>query len=70
MGRWSYQTLVGKWSSKITIITGYHCVHNPSGDSSAWTQQQAIFMKDRQSKTAPNPRKQFIKDLIDYINQK
>jgi hypothetical protein len=27
-------------------------------------------MKERQSKTAPNPRKQFIKDLIAFINQK
>jgi hypothetical protein len=27
-------------------------------------------MKDRQSKTAPNPQKQFIKDLINFINQK
>ena len=68
MGRWSYQTLVGKRNSKITIITGYRCVHNTSGDSSAWT-LQSIFMKDRQSKTAPNPRKQFIMDLIAFINQ-
>ena len=69
MGRWSYQTLVGKRNSKITIITGYRCVRNTSGDSSAWT-LQSIFMKDRQSKTAPNPRKQFIMDLIAFINQK
>ncbi len=69
MGCWSYQTLVGKQNSKITIITGYHCVCNTSGDSSAWT-LQSIFMKDRQSKTAPNPRKQFIMDLIAFINQK
>jgi hypothetical protein len=69
MGRWSYQTLVGKQNSKITIITGYHCVRNTSGDSSAWT-LQSIFMKDQQSKTDPNSRKQFITDLIVFINQK
>jgi hypothetical protein len=57
MGRLSYQTLVGKQNSKITIIIGYHCVCNTSGDSSAWT-LQFIFMKDRQSKTEPNPQKQ------------
>jgi hypothetical protein len=66
MGCWSYQTLVGKWNSKITIITGYCCVHNTSGDSSAWI-LQSIFMKDLQSKTAPNPLKQFIVDLIGFI---
>jgi hypothetical protein len=64
-----YQTLVGKRNSKIMIITGYHCARNTSGDSSAWT-QQIIFMKDRQSKTAMNPRKQFLKDLTNFINQK
>jgi hypothetical protein len=69
MGRWSYQTLVGKRNSKITIITGYRCVRNTSGDSSAWT-LQSIFMKDQQSKTDPNPWKQFITDLIVFINQK
>jgi hypothetical protein len=26
MGRWSYQTLVGKKNTQITIITGYQCV--------------------------------------------
>jgi hypothetical protein len=69
MGHWSYQTLVGKRNSKITIITGYRCVRNTSGDSSAWT-LQSIFMKDQQVKTSPNPRKQFITDLIVFINQK
>ncbi len=54
---------------KILIITGYYCVCNTSGDSSAWT-LQSIFMKDQQSKTDRNPRKQFIRDLIVYINQK
>jgi hypothetical protein len=69
MGRWSYQTLVGKKNTKITIITGYRCVPNASTDSSAWTQQR-IFMRDRQSKTSPDPRKQFVIDLIKFINAK
>ena len=69
MGRWSYQTLVGKQNTKVTIITGYRCIRNISGESSAWN-QQAIFLKDRKSVRSPNPRKQFIKDLTDFINQK
>jgi hypothetical protein len=69
MGRWSFQTLVGKQNTKVTIITGYRCVRNISGESSAWN-QQAIFLKDRKSDRSPNPRKQFIKDLTDFINQK
>jgi hypothetical protein len=69
MGCWSYQTLVGKRHSKTTIITGYCCARNTSGDSSAWT-LQSIFMKVCQSKTVRNPRKQFITDLIAFINQK
>lgn len=69
MGRWSYQTLVGKKNTKITIITGYHCVRNTSADSSVWTQEK-IYMRDRQSKSAPHPRKQFVKDLIAFIDAK
>lgn len=69
MGRWSSQTLVGKQNSKITIITGYRCVRNNECDHSAWTQER-IYMRDRQSKTSPHPRKQFIKDLIAFINDR
>ncbi len=69
MGRWSSQTLVGKKDSKITIITGYQCMQNSSGDNSAWNQEK-IFMRDRKSRQSPHPRKQFIKDLIEFINEK
>ena len=69
MGRWSSQTLAGKKNSKIMIITGYRCVRNSSGDTSAWTQEK-IFMRDRQSRQSPHPRRQFIKDLITFINDK
>jgi hypothetical protein len=54
MGRSSYQTLVGKQNSKVTIITGFQCIQNTSGDSSAWT-QQSIYMKDHKSIKSPNP---------------
>jgi hypothetical protein len=69
MGQWSYQMLVGKRNSKITIIARYQCVKIPSANSSAWTQEK-IYMRDRQSKSSPNPRKQFVKDLIKFINAK
>jgi hypothetical protein len=66
---WSYQTLVGKKNKNITIKTGYRCIQNASANSSAWTQQK-IFMRDRQSKTSLDPRKQFGTDLIQFINVK
>jgi hypothetical protein len=69
MEQWSYQTLVGKKNTKITLITGYQCVWNASAESSAWTQQK-IFMRDWQSKTSPDPRKQFVTELIQFINAK
>jgi len=68
MGRWSSLTLIGKQNKKLTIITGYRCVRS-SGDGSAWTQEK-IFMRDRQSKEAPHPRKQFIADLTEFIQEK
>jgi hypothetical protein len=44
-------------------------MQNASADSSAWNQQK-IFMRDRQSKTSPDPRKQFVTDPIQFINAK
>jgi hypothetical protein len=69
MGRWSYQTLVGKKNSKLTIITGYRWVRNDSGNNSIWMQEK-IHMRERQAKSSPHPRKQFIKDLIAFIYAK
>jgi hypothetical protein len=60
---------VGKKNSKLTIITGYQCVLNNSGNNSIWVQEK-IYMRDRQAKSSPHPRKQFIKDLIAFINAK
>jgi hypothetical protein len=66
MARWSAETMAGKKKSMVAIITGYNCVKNTSGDNSVWNQQK-IFMRDRQSKQSPHPRKQFIQDLIVFI---
>jgi hypothetical protein len=68
MGCWSSITLVGKRNTKVTVIMGYHCTRS-NGDACAWTQER-IFMWDRQSKQSPNPRQQFIKDLIVYVKDK
>ena len=62
------QTLVSKKNSKIMIITGYRCVHNSSGNSSTWSQEK-IFRRDCQSRQSSHPGKQFIKDLIAFINE-
>jgi hypothetical protein len=68
MGWWSSITLVAKQNTKVTIITGYRCTCS-NGDASAWTQEK-IFMPDHQSKQSPNPRQQFINDLIIYVKAK
>jgi hypothetical protein len=60
---------VGKKNTKITVITRYRCVQNANADSSAWTQQK-IYMRDRKSKASPDLRKQFVTDLIAFINAK
>jgi hypothetical protein len=44
MGWWNSITLVGKWNTKVNIITGYQCTRS-NGDASAWTQEK-IFMRD------------------------
>lgn len=44
MGRWSELLLTGKKQTKISLFTGYWCVHS-NGDASTWT-NETIFMKD------------------------
>ncbi len=68
IGHWSSITLVGKWNTKVTIITVYRCTHS-NGDTSAWTQEKS-FMQDCQSKQSPNLCQQFINDLIIYVKDK
>jgi hypothetical protein len=68
MGRWSNIMMVGKKNTKVAIITGNRCVWS-SGKGSTWNQEK-IFMRDQQNKQQPDPRYQFITNLINYIKAK
>ena len=68
MGRWSCLTFVGKKNKRLSVITGYRCVRS-TGDGSAWTQEK-IYMRAKQEKTSPNPRRQFILDMITFVRNK
>jgi hypothetical protein len=74
LGRWSYITLRGKGSTKITIITAYNASYN-LGDTTNYRQQQRtlshLHRKHNQNIDA-QPRRKFILDLqalIGYLRE-
>ena len=68
MGRWSSVTFIGRQHRRITVVTGYRCVRS-SGDNSVWSQEK-IFLRAKLNKNSPHPRRQFIYDLSEYLNEK
>jgi hypothetical protein len=73
LGRWSYITLRGKLSSKVTIITAYRVSQkslSSAGPKSAYIQQyraiQSEFLRHNIG-DIPNPSRQFILDLQAWI---
>ena len=69
LGRWSYVTLRGKGSIKITVITAYNATPSP-GDSTYHHQQLRVlsrFYREQNIPTPPNPRRQFMLDLQAWI---
>jgi hypothetical protein len=74
LGRWSYVTLQGKLSTKITIITAYRVsqkTYSSAGPKSAYMQQyraiQAEYLRLHKLSTTPEPNCQFILDLQAWI---
>jgi hypothetical protein len=74
LGRWSYVTLQGKQSSKVTIITAYRVSQktpSSSGPKSAYMQQyraiQAEFLWHNKVGAIPDPNRQLILDLQAWI---
>jgi hypothetical protein len=75
LGRWSFTTLWGKNSTKITVITAYRVTQkNPSsaGPKTAFMQQyraiQAEFLRCNIIGCTPDPHRQFILDLQAWIS--
>ena len=65
IGRWSYITLRGKNSVKITIITAYNATPS-SGDSTYYHQQLRVLSRlhrEQHIASNPDPRRQFVLDL-------
>jgi hypothetical protein len=71
LGRWSYLTLKGKQSRKITIISAYRvCVNSldQAGSATCWKQQWRQLKK--RGHTDPDPRKIFVKDFSAFIGSR
>ena len=68
MGRWSFMTLQGKNSIEILVITACRVSQASMpqhGDRTSYHQEYMIM--SRNGETSPNPRRQFIIDIITFI---
>ena len=69
LGRWSYITLRGKSSAKLTIVTAYNATPT-SGDQTYYHQQLRLLSRlhrEQNIGSPPDPRKQFIIDLQAWL---
>jgi len=67
LGRWSYLELVGQYGKRLIVVSTYRvCVQEFDATSNTVTTQQHRILQQL-GNTSPNPRKQFIRDLIQQI---
>jgi hypothetical protein len=70
LGQWSYVTLQGKGSTKVTVITAYNSFYN-MGDTTNYRQQQhtlSTLHSQHNQRVNAQPRRQFILDLQGWIS--
>jgi len=68
MGRWSYHEIIGHNNTRYLIITAYRVGSQRPliGTNTAYTQQYHILL--RQHHLQPDPREQFVTDIIAFVH--
>jgi len=68
MGRWSYHKIIGHNNTRYLIITAYRVGSQRPliGTNTAYTQQYHILL--RQHHLQPDPREQFVMDIIAFVH--
>jgi exonuclease III len=72
LGRWSYITLRGKGTTKVTIVSAYNATSS-QGDTTNYQQQLRSLSRlhrEHNQKVTVNPRRQFILDLQGWLEIK
>ena len=65
-GRWCGFVLLGKDNREILVLTAYNVPEDtPAGDDTLHAQQTSLYLLD--GEVDPNPRKNFIQDLLTLI---
>ena len=65
-GRWCGFVLLGKDNREILVLTAYNVPQDtPAGDDTLHAQQTSLYLLD--GEVDPNPRKNFIRDLLTVI---
>lgn len=68
LGRWSGLCYTGKRGKRLAVLTAYRSPRQaPKGGFGFYDQQYALLLANGVQK--PNVRKQFITDLVEYINK-
>ncbi len=68
LGRWSSLCYLGKRGKRLAILTAYCSPRQqPTGGFGFYDQQYSILLS-RQRVTKPNVRKQFVTDLVLFVN--
>ena len=65
LGRWTYVRLQGKGTEMLTIMAVYRSHKSKMGDGSSYSQQRRLMRI--QGIKNPDPRKQFMVDLVNAI---
>ncbi len=69
LGQWTYITLQGKGTKKVTVVTAYNASYTTGGTTNFCQQQRVLTNLHIHHKqvTDANPRKQFILDLQSWL---
>jgi hypothetical protein len=69
LGQWTYITLQGKGTKKVTVVTAYNASYTTGGTTNFCQQQRVLTNLHIHHKqvTEANPRKQFILDLQSWL---
>ena len=70
MGRWTYQILDGKGDKEILIMNVYQCCKSPTNPTGITAYHQQTIMLSELDKIDTNPRRNFRRDLMQFIKSK
>jgi len=69
LGQWSYMEFVRKQNKRVVVVSGYRIGNQKFDAALNTTTAQQIRLLQQQGHVNPNPRNDFLTNLIQLINQ-